>query len=297
MLKYRLPSAVVLAGAIVLILADKGGWGRLAFLLLGMAVSALAMAEAMELICPGRPRSWRIIGATLALMGFALPLVIGPLLDRFFPHWHPAANIRTWVVLIGAWLLAGLGIAWGGIMVAADRREAARSAMAMAAAFVLVFLPLHCLTFVYLHMGYGPAALLFLLAATKAGDIGGYVAGMLTARLLPGGNHKMTPRLSPKKSWEGFAGGLALSILTAWLLRGLLPGNLAAIPALAAVLGALFYLGGLLGDLSVSALKRAAEVKDSGNLVPGMGGVLDVVDSLLLNAPLGLLLLLLNGLY
>lgn len=88
-----------------------------------------------------------------------------------------------------------------------------------------------------------------------------------------------------------------MSILTAWLLRGLLPGNLAAIPALAAVLGALFYLGGLLGDLSVSALKRAAEVKDSGNLVPGMGGVLDVVDSLLLNAPLGLLLLLLNGLY
>jgi len=296
MLKYRLPSAVILAGAMTLILVDKGIWGRLAFLLLGMAVSGLAMAEGMELISPGRPRRWRIMGAALAVVGFALPLAIGPLLDRFFPHWDPAANIRTWVALIGTWLLVGLGIAWGGIMVAADRREAARSAMAMAAAFVLIFLPLHCLTFVYLHLGHGPTALLFLLAATKAGDIGGYAAGMLTARLMPGGNHKMTPRLSPKKSWEGFAGGLALSILTAWLLRDLLPGNLVPVPALAAILGALLYLGGLLGDLSVSALKRAAEVKDSGNLVPGMGGILDVVDSLLLNAPLGLLLLLLNGL-
>ncbi|MCM8794716.1 MAG: phosphatidate cytidylyltransferase [Candidatus Omnitrophica bacterium] len=116
-----------------------------------------------------------------------------------------------------------------------------------------------------------------LLLSTKGGDIGAYAVGSLIGR------HALIPRISPSKTWEGMFGGLLFSIGGALVLKPWL----AAIPAWhLAVLGVLLGIGGQLGDLSESMIKRDCQVKDSGQLLPGMGGVLDVLDSLLFASPL-----------
>lgn len=128
-------------------------------------------------------------------------------------------------------------------------------------------------------------------------DSGAYCVGVLTAKKMPGGNHKMFPRVSPKKSWEGLFGGLAFSIGAAFILNRFgwfdtitKPGfELLIAGAFAFVVSAF----GTLGDLMESLFKRTIGVKDSGKFLPGHGGVLDRFDSILLAAPVTLLFVLL----
>ena len=130
---------------------------------------------------------------------------------------------------------------------------------------------------------------LFFILTTKAMDTGGYVFGLLSNRLLPGGNHKIAPTISPKKSWEGFFGGilLALAVAAALQLTPFAPALVWWKPLTAALLLA---LGSFFGDLTESALKRAADIKDSGSYIPGMGGIFDVLDSFIYNGWIFLLL-------
>ena len=117
----------------------------------------------------------------------------------------------------------------------------------------------------------------WLLLITKGGDIGAYTVGSLFGR------HTLIPRISPSKTWEGVFGGLAFSVGASFLLKPVFP----QVPTIHfVVLGLL--LGGLgqLGDLSESLIKRDCQVKDSSRLLPGMGGVLDVLHSLLFTSPL-----------
>jgi phosphatidate cytidylyltransferase len=117
---------------------------------------------------------------------------------------------------------------------------------------------------------------LFLLVIIWLNDTGAYITGMLI------GKHKMFPRISPKKSWEGLAGGLLFSFLASWLMRPLVPD----IPVNQTWILTLFIvISGTFGDLAESAYKRAAGVKDSGKFMPGHGGVLDRFDSLLFAIP------------
>ena len=140
-----------------------------------------------------------------------------------------------------------------------------------------------------------PKFLFFVMMVTKAMDTGGYVFGMLSNKLLPGGNHKLCPSISPKKSWEGFAGGLLLAVVTAWALRAIFPGwdFSRYLGAFAwwkeIVLAVLLAVASICGDLTESALKRKCGVKDSGNLIPGMGGPLDVLDSFIYVGPVCLI--------
>lgn len=141
---------------------------------------------------------------------------------------------------------------------------------------------------------FGPAAralIVYLVLVVKASDIGAYLVGSTLGR------HKLVPRISPGKTWEGLAGGLATGILVsvafaAWLRHGapgmptsVIPGRLVIGRLDAWVLGALLSAIGVLGDLVESLLKRTAGLKDSGGIIPGMGGVLDVLDSLVFAAP------------
>ncbi len=122
--------------------------------------------------------------------------------------------------------------------------------------------------------------LLFLCLVTKATDTGGYIVGTLTAKL-PGGNHKIAPGISPKKSWEGLAGGMILSLCVVWLFSR---WGIQQLPWYWAVIGGvIFSLGSFFGDLTESAVKRFCNVKDSGSFVPGMGGAFDVLDSFIYN--------------
>ncbi len=107
------------------------------------------------------------------------------------------------------------------------------------------------------------------------------------------GRHKLAPRLSPKKSWEGFLAGLVAS-MALWCLFTLIPGVTMPIP-MALAFGLLCGLMGVLGDLTESRIKRNSGVKDSGTMMPGHGGLLDRCDSLFLAASTSSLLLLVGG--
>jgi len=122
----------------------------------------------------------------------------------------------------------------------------------------------------------GAGLLLFLVALTQFNDVAQFTWGKLF------GAHKITPKVSPKKTWEGFLGGLATTTLAAALIGPYLTPMAAPWSALA---GAVIAIAGFLGDITISAFKRDLGVKDSGGLIPGHGGILDRVDSLTYAAP------------
>ncbi len=122
---------------------------------------------------------------------------------------------------------------------------------------------------------------LFLLVVTKFSDMGAYLTGSLIGR------HPLIPHISPKKTVEGFAGALAFSVGGAHALRWLLGEKLGALSALdATVLGLGLGFAAVIGDLAESIVKRTCDVKDSGKFLPGIGGALDLIDSLLFTGPL-----------
>ena len=141
---------------------------------------------------------------------------------------------------------------------------------------------------------YSKWLLLALFVLLGVNDTGAYCVGSLTAKRR-NGNHKMSPHISPKKSWEGLFGGAAFVLLGAWVLTrcgwfDCVDGwQYAVQPAakywVALGFGLLVTVAGTLGDLMESLLKRSYGIKDSGRFLPGHGGVLDRFDSLLLATP------------
>jgi len=127
----------------------------------------------------------------------------------------------------------------------------------------------------------GQFYVLFLIAVTKFADMGAYLTGSVIGR------HLMVPHISGKKTWEGFFGAIVFALLCSLGLFKLMPGHLSALNwTHATILGVLLGFAAVLGDLAESIIKRSTDVKDSGNLLPGIGGALDLVDSLLFTAPL-----------
>ena len=124
----------------------------------------------------------------------------------------------------------------------------------------------------------GAWLVLFLILVTKMGDVGAYAVGNAIGR------HTLISRISPRKTTEGFAGAVVFSAVTALLARSMLGRPMDSPMAL--LLGGFLGVSGQLGDLAESLLKRDCQVKDSGNLLPGLGGMLDVLDSLLFTAPI-----------
>lgn len=128
----------------------------------------------------------------------------------------------------------------------------------------------------------GFSLVLYLVLVVKITDVGAYTVGSLIGR------HKLCPRISPGKTWEGLAGGVAAAVAASCLFAGLSGWRLGKIEVgvvHAVIMGLMLAGVGTVGDLFESLIKRSAQAKDSGNLIPGMGGVLDVLDSLLFGAP------------
>jgi phosphatidate cytidylyltransferase len=127
----------------------------------------------------------------------------------------------------------------------------------------------------------GPFYVLHFILVTKFSDLGAYVTGSLF------GKHKMIPRISPGKTWEGFGGAIVVSTLISIGYAEIAHSKLANMTVLhATLLGIILSSTAVIGDLIESLFKREANVKDSGRLFPGIGGILDLMDSLLFNAPL-----------
>ena len=127
----------------------------------------------------------------------------------------------------------------------------------------------------------GQFYVLYLIAVTKFSDMGAYLTGSVVGR------HLMIPHISAKKTWEGFFGALVFALLCSLALFKLMPGHLSVLTwTHATILGLLLGFAAVIGDLAESIIKRSTGVKDSGNLLPGIGGALDLLDSLLFTAPL-----------
>ena len=161
------------------------------------------------------------------------------------------------------------------------------------AAFIVGYLGFLPGFFVQLRWSQGELsglALAVTICVPKLGDVGAYLMGRAFGR------HKMTPLLSPKKTWQGFAGGMIAAISTAIAFGSFEPRLFAFGLPHAIAFGVLVGLAGVLGDLAESLVKRECGKKDASQTVPGFGGILDVIDSVLFAAPVAYLLFRLESL-
>jgi phosphatidate cytidylyltransferase len=128
---------------------------------------------------------------------------------------------------------------------------------------------------------HGAYLLLWVLAVTKFTDMGAYITGSMIGR------HKMIPHISPGKTWEGFGGALVFSQIAACCLYAAFPVQLSFLGNYGHVvtLGFLLAILAVIGDLAESVVKRTLNAKDSGRMLPGIGGSLDLIDSVCFTAP------------
>lgn len=164
-------------------------------------------------------------------------------------------------------------------------------AAAGAVIFVMVYLGLMLGFLLALRREHSAWWIVGIILTTKSCDIGAYFTGVSVGR------HKLIPWLSPGKTWEGTAGGVVTAVFIGLGMAGmsyLLPDEHDHVPLwLGAVCGATFAVVGQCGDLTMSLMKRGAGIKDSSHVLPGMGGVMDVLDSPLMVAPVAYWMLIL----
>jgi phosphatidate cytidylyltransferase len=188
----------------------------------------------------------------------------------YWPQFIPFSQ-DTYVCLATALALAGLLVQqhwqWG------NRGALANCGISC---FSLLYLGVLGAFVVGIRIEAGPWAVLTFILAVKCSDIGAYTLGKLF------GKHKLSPQVSPGKTWEGLGGAVVAAVLVSMAFSA----GLGIMKIwLAPIFGAGMAVIGQLSDLAESMLKRDAQRKDSSNRVPGFGGILDVVDSLLFAAP------------
>jgi phosphatidate cytidylyltransferase len=240
---------VALPGVIALVYL--GGWW---IAILALAVAFLALHEYAEMIRPLRP-------LVLACYVGALAVVLGAELGGLV--WMVAGSLSTLAVVF---VLQGL----------AGTRQAATAIASTVLGTGWIAIGLGFVLLIRDIPDNGRLAIFTVLLCIYAADTVAYFAGRLFGR------HKLSPVISPGKTWEGFVAGTAAAVAVAFFAlydQGFLAGWESL------VLGAAIALSGVAGDLFVSVIKRDMQVKDTGRLLAAHGGVLDRIDSLLFAAP------------
>jgi phosphatidate cytidylyltransferase len=210
------------------------------------------------------------IHAKAPRIAYTLVVVLLLYLASTLPARSPQAE---WVLLAGC-IWWGIAFLW--LCLAPARQRPAVTLLCGITVLVPAFLALAKLLEVGAGFATGPQLVLWLLILVTGADIGAFFAGRRFGKL------KLAPRVSPAKTWEGATGGLAMVLVLAWV--GAVRFGL---PVLATVaFGAAVGISSMVGDLTESMFKRAVGLKDSGNLLPGHGGMLDRIDSVTAAAPL-----------
>lgn len=254
-----------------------------------VAFCVLGTSETLHLAAQGgmRPVGWIVQLGNLAILACQwlplLPMTPAGLLRTTFatPAGFSASEATIWIaalVLMVVFLSE----------MARYRQPGGVTGNLAAATLAVIYVGVLLAFAVRLRLVWGVGALASLIIVVKMGDIGAYTVGRLCGR------HKMAPVLSPGKTLEGAAGALVFALLGSWatfygLLPWLTPG---ATSSQAApwwgwiVFGLLVGAVGMLGDLAESLLKRDNHQKDSSTWMPGFGGILDILDSILMAAPI-----------
>ncbi|MEA1951042.1 MAG: phosphatidate cytidylyltransferase [Planctomycetota bacterium] len=278
MLKWRLILGVLIIAALVALCwldhlaARPGVW------LMPVAV-VLAVLASGEILWLCRSAGLKPIGPVVYLTNVLL--VLSPWLVTSGSILAEKVDGGAWPMMI---LAAGVLLAFLGEMRRYDRSKGVTSNLG-ATVLSMVYVGLMLAVVVQLRLAWGIGALASLVIVVKMGDTGAYTVGRLIGR------HKMTPVLSPGKTIEGAMGAVAFSTLGAWasftwLVPWLSGAGVGSTPWWGwALFGVVVGLSGMFADLAESLLKRDAECKDSSNWLPGFGGVLDILDSILLASP------------
>ena len=252
-LTKRVVSAAILIGAAVITFNVLWFFG-----LVAIALISVGLYEFYSLIEKKNIHIYKITGT---LMGTVIPISI------FFRF-----------ELTRSWELLFIGIAIILLMLLQISREDVSQAITGISVTLFGILYVAWLFSFIIKIRFlpnGADLIIFLILLTKIGDIGAYLVGSKW------GKTHLFPHISPKKTIEGAAGGLVFSIVAALFARGLLPFSYLHLMFLAVLLNIM----GQLGDLSESLIKRDCGVKDTSKICGGLGGVLDVMDSLLFSAP------------
>ncbi|MBI2827480.1 MAG: phosphatidate cytidylyltransferase [Planctomycetia bacterium] len=285
MLQWRITFGVLFSGAVAALCwldaraATAGVW----LLPLALIVALLGSGELVRMFASRLPAPV----AWVVHLGNA-----GIVAANFAPRLSPQVPLGDW-----GWPAAALALAMLVALVAEMARfqEAQRHVERLAlSAFAFVYIGVLLsfavqLRFVGPDAAWGLAALVSLIVVVKFSDIGAYTVGRLVGR------HKLAPRLSPGKTVEGAIGGVALACFGSWLalvvLFPLVTGSEAPLvaPWRWIAFGVVVSAAGMFGDLAESLLKRDLRVKDSSAWMPGFGGVLDLIDSILVAAPVAYL--------
>jgi phosphatidate cytidylyltransferase len=281
MLRTRLwMGAVFVALVVAMLLLDQAPWYPF-LLLLVLVLSLAGCAELVLLLPPAhRPPAWLCFAAVIVMVAANwLVHVPGPGRELDPNPWFWIASAFG-VVVLAAFL----------VEMATFREPGTSVARIALTVWVVAYLGLLPSFFAQLRWLGGTAfgssanrataALALAVFVPKGGDIGAYSIGRLLGR------HRMTPVLSPKKTWEGAAGGLLTAVLVAVSIDRLGPAAVLEKDLLREVgFGLSVGVAGMLGDLAESLIKRDCRQKDASHAVPGFGGVLDVVDAILFAAP------------
>lgn len=280
MLHWRLLLGVLLIAALIGLcwldhLADlPGSW----LLPVAVLLSVLASGEILRLC---RSAGLKPIGPVVYFVNVLL--VLSPwlaALSRFSPA---GATETAWPMMVMA---VGVMLAFLGEMRRYDRSKGVTANLG-ATVLSIAYVGLMLAVVVQLRLAWGIGALASLVIVVKMGDTGAYTVGRLIGR------HKMAPVLSPGKTIEGAIGAVAFSTLGAWASFAWLAPWLSAGQVSAeltpwwgwALFGVVVGMAGMAADLAESLLKRDADCKDSSSWLPGFGGVLDILDSILLASP------------
>lgn len=283
--RARLTSTLILWAIVTAVFASQNAWaffGLIAFLIIAGTLEFISLFK----IFPGR--GCRVIGASTGII-ISLSIGVGLVTDRL-----PNENYLGELLGLVAIVLAGF--CWrfrNGIENRHSVDAVSDGLMAYVYVPILFGVFVFRLTFLPELDRAVPGAwlILMMIASAKFTDMGAYITGSLL------GKSKMAPHISPAKTWEGFAGALCFAQLAGWSVWFLAGDALSWIPAIHVfILCVLMALAAVAGDLAESILKRSLQVKDSGNWMPGIGGILDLLDSLCFAAPVMYFYLLATGL-
>jgi len=287
MLKHRLISASILITSLVLIVMFSRGWTNI---FLPTAVSFIASIGLLEFYYLMEQKGYQPLRKWGVVFSVVYIFVIYFVSLKNFLQIEDLALMPIYLAILTATI----------IIVARQKIDTALSTLASSlAGFIYVSWLLAFVMRIVLWRGAeqmdGRFFFLFFVVVVKSTDIGAYFYGTWF------GKHKLAPKISPKKTIEGFIGGVVFSAILGALLASTLPSvhpmfvklsdalfksNSAVLVALLGVaIGGSLSILGQFGDLAESIWKRDAKMKDSGSYIPGMGGVLDVIDSLLFPAP------------